>query len=169
MDYAKLRKGTLTIQSRRFDLSTAIDAVVSACSPLARTGVELRATLPRPAMVRGDRGRVEQILTNLVSSALKFTERGWVSIELAREGVRWKVKVRDTGVLSERLETGYGRYFSKHGGGANVPAEGAGLGLAVASRLAELHGGSLRVESDHGADGSVTGAVAGFDLAAADD
>lgn len=169
MDYAKLRKGTLSIQSRRFDLSLAVDAVVSACSPLARAGVELRALPPRPAMVRGDRSRVEQILTNLVSSALKFTERGRVSIELAREGARFVVRVRDTGVLSDRLETGYGRYFSKHGGGANVPAEGAGLGLAVASRLAELHGGSLRVESDLAADGKVTGAVASFDLAAADD
>lgn len=169
MDYAKLRKGTLSIQSRRFDLSQAIDSVVSACSPIARTGVELRAIVPRPAMARGDRARVEQILNNLVSSAFKFTERGTVSIELARKGARWLIKVRDTGVLAERLETGFGRYFSQHGGGANVPAEGAGLGLAVASRLAELHGGSLRVESDLGADGTVTGAVASFDLSAADD
>ncbi len=169
MDYARLRKGTLAIQSRRFDLSLAIDSVVSSCSPLARAGVELRAVLPRPAMARGDAGRVEQILTNLVTSALKFTERGRVSIELSRERSRWVVRVRDTGVLAERLETGFGRYFSKQGGGANVPADGAGLGLAVASRLAELHGGSLRVESNQGADGSVKGAVASFDLAAADD
>lgn len=169
MDYAKLRKGALTVHPRRFDLAQAIDAVVSACSPLARTGVDLRSIMPRPAMARGDRGRVEQILTNLVSSALKFTERGRVSIEVAREGSRWIVKVRDTGVATERLETGLGRYFSRHGGGANVPAQGAGLGLAVASRLAELHGGSLRMDTDLAPGGQVTGAVASFDLAALDE
>jgi signal transduction histidine kinase/DNA-binding response OmpR family regulator len=118
-----------------------------------------------PAMLRGDRQRIEQILVNLVGNALKFTDRGDVVLRVRLLGcrddrVRLRFAVSDTGrgIALGDLDR-LGRPFEQAAGGGLPRPEGAGLGLAIVRRLLELHGTQLRVASVDGG-----GTLAWFDV-----
>lgn len=102
-------------------------------------------------LVLGDERRLRQILLNLLSNAVKFTEQGQVEIVCGREGDTARLEVRDTGIgiAADRLEHIF-EPFQQVDGRLAREHTGTGLGLAVARRLAELHGGSLTVVSTPG-------------------
>jgi signal transduction histidine kinase len=127
-----------------------------AAAPLKRAAEERGLTLevrpPRPPVrVRTDPAKVLQILRNLLSNALKFTERGGIVVEAGRENAWMRFRVQDTGIgiAAEDLERVFEPFWQaeasttrRHGG--------AGLGLSVARRLAQLLGGDITVESEPG-------------------
>jgi len=100
-------------------------------------------------MIQADPLRLNQILTNLISNAVKFTEKGHVSVRAKQDNDEWmRIEVEDTGVGidPENLEAIF-EEFRQADGSSTRRAEGTGLGLAITRRLVQMHGGIITVES----------------------
>ncbi|MEW5725467.1 MAG: MASE3 domain-containing protein, partial [Thermodesulfobacteriota bacterium] len=158
LDFSKVEAGRLELESLDFDLPAVLGSTLKPLEHQARTkGLDFRLKLDPavPRYLRGDPGRLRQIILNLVQNALKFTETGGVAVEvgvdpsLAADGpVRVLVKVSDTGVgiapeMQERIFEG----FRQADGSITRRYGGTGLGLSISRKLAELMGGRLWVES----------------------
>jgi signal transduction histidine kinase len=126
---------------------------VESARPLAgKKGLELICAIsPEIETIPGDRRRVEQILLNLISNAIKFTEKGSVTIECEPEGVNVTIRVIDTGIgiKTEDMESIF-QAFQQIDSGMTRKYEGTGLGLSISKRLIELMGGQIRVTSEWG-------------------
>lgn len=160
LDVARLEAGHAALESARFDLRAA---VAEAAEPfVGRAGGKgLRFSIAVdpavPDRVTGDVRRLRQILGNLVSNAVKFTERGSVELRVAagpaEDGAacRLAFTVRDTGIgIPEDKRDLLFQAFSQVDGSATRTHGGTGLGLTLCNRLASLLGGTLRVESQPG-------------------
>jgi signal transduction histidine kinase/ActR/RegA family two-component response regulator len=150
LDLAKIEAGKVELEDLSFDL---VEAVRDACAPFAalahQKGVTLEITSEAEGhMRRGDPTRLRQVVTNLVSNAVKFTNTGRVTVEifLRPEGV--DVAIRDTGVgmPAEALRTIFEK-FSQADASTTRRFGGTGLGLAICRDLVQLMGGEIRVES----------------------
>ncbi len=170
LDFSKIDSGKLEFEHLPFRVAACVgDAVDLLAAAAAAKGISLRAEIAAnvPAWVLGDVTRVRQILVNLLSNAVKFTARGGVTVEVASRpaagGVAGLVfAVRDTGagIPADRI----GRLFQPFSQADASTARhygGTGLGLAICKRLAEMHGGSMAVESEPG-----RGSVFTFSIAA---
>lgn len=156
LEISRIEAGRMTTQPTDFDLPDLLAAVVESQEVRARDkGLALRMTLPPelPCFVRTDAGKLRQILLNLVSNALKYTERGEVEIsaEATRSGApqtQLVFSVRDTGVgiSAADLERIFQPFFQAEYGAAL--GEGTGLGLTISKDYAKLLGGDLSVESE---------------------
>ena len=167
LDFSKIEAGRLELESAPFDLAKTIRSAVELVRPLAAAkGLELRLNGPGEVpLLLGDAGRLRQILLNLLSNGVKFTERGSISVTATAAGRdgRWQVDVavEDTGI-GIPIDT-MGRLFQSFSQ-ADVSISrrygGTGLGLAISRRLAELMGGTLAVSSS-----GVPGEGSRFELA----
>jgi signal transduction histidine kinase len=132
----------------------AIEEGVTAILPLANTrGVMLEpATIVAVPNVRADRVRLRQILYNLISNAVKFTDRGGsVRIRARRDDDRVSIAVIDTGIgIATRDLSRLYRSFEQLTLPSGDRPGGTGLGLALTKRLVEMHGGTIDVESELG-------------------
>jgi len=152
LDVSKIEAGRLALEDTPFDLHDTLRAVHHAYDSLAEVkGLRLQLVLhdKLPATVRGDPVRVRQILSNFITNALKFTERGHVRIEAEpAPGGGVLIKVSDTGPgiaadVRERLFTP----FSQGDSSTTRRFGGTGLGLSICRELAELMGGRVGVDS----------------------
>ncbi|GEM_PF-2249587 len=153
LDYMRLEADELSLQTEELDMDELVGSTLELMRQEADRG-GVRLTLHRdalPCRVTADRRRVRQVLFNLLSNALKFTpEGGSVEVRAYREGDRVVVEVEDTGVgIAPQDQGKLFNEFTQVGEGARRGG-GAGLGLALSRRLVELHGGSIRVESEPG-------------------
>jgi signal transduction histidine kinase len=154
LDLSRIEAGRMRLEVRRIRLRTLLDDVVSALRPLAREkALELRVEVAggdQPVMA--DPLRVRQVVTNLVSNALKFTQRGGVTVRLQTLAEEVEVSVHDTGVgiPHEALDSVFDEFTQLDSRTRPEPA-GSGLGLSIARGLVHLHGGSIGVESEVGA------------------
>lgn len=153
LDLSKIEAGQLRVSSAPFVLSEAVEGCLRALAPAAeRKGLSLVSEVdPAIGTVRSDRRRVEQVLLNLVSNAVKFTETGSVTVSAVREG-QWVVtRVRDTGIgISAEDLPNLFRPFQQLESGLTRRFEGTGLGLSICRRLVEMLGGRIAVESAPG-------------------
>lgn len=151
LDVGRIQSGRVALHPERMDLAAAVAEAVESFVGMARAHeVTLEAGQAGAVWVDADAQRVSQILFNLLANAVKFTAAGGtilVSTE-AREGAV-VVRVRDTGVgLSAEQRTQLFRPFGQaHSGTQTAARTGTGLGLYISRQLAELHGGTLAVES----------------------
>ncbi|MFT4036826.1 MAG: GAF domain-containing sensor histidine kinase [Thermomicrobiales bacterium] len=157
VDLARVDTNSLALRRERVDLLRLVDQVYQEMAPQARQrGLELRVVPPgtSPALV-GDADRLRQILLNLVGNAVKFTHTGFVEIVVAVAGDHVEVMVHDTGVgiAPEELPHIF-EVFRQVDHPLTRQNTGAGLGLAIAQRLAALMDGQILVESVPG-DGSI--------------
>jgi signal transduction histidine kinase/CheY-like chemotaxis protein len=162
LDFSKIDAGQLVLDPAPFRLAEAVEDVATLVSArVAEKNLELVLRVdPRlPSHVVGDVGRFRQIVTNLVGNAVKFTEKGHVLIDVSAaeeagpEGTAaFKVAISDTGIgiPPEKLAAVFEK-FAQVDGSSTRRHEGTGLGLAIASRLVELMGGEIGVESQVGA------------------
>ncbi len=159
LDFSKVEAGKLDIEEADFRLDEVLDNVSSLVAQKAYDkGLELLFDTARdvPQALRGDALRLGQILVNLVNNAVKFTERGQISITLRRqdrtgEKVQLRVEVRDTGIGMTPEQAGrLFQAFSQADGSTTRKYGGTGLGLAICKRLVELMGGDIRVDSAPG-------------------
>ena len=157
LDFARIEAGQLMLDPQPFCLSEAVEDVAQAhAREAAAKGVEIidRFDSSMPRYFVGDAGRVRQILSCLVSNAVKFTGRGHVLIDVSgkveRGAARISIRVEDTGpgIEAERLAGIFDRFTED--GAARKRHEGAGLGLAIALRLVHMMGGEIGVESQPG-------------------
>jgi len=163
LDFSKIDAGQLALSPKPFNLvDTAEDVATLMSSRVVEKDIELvvRIAPGLPDKLIGDPGRIRQILTNLVGNAVKFTEHGhvmveinWCNVEKISEADRLAISiaVRDTGIgiPAEKLGTIFEK-FSQVDGSSTRKHEGTGLGLAIATRLVELMGGNIALESEVG-------------------
>jgi two-component system, sensor histidine kinase and response regulator len=159
LDFSKIEAGKLELDPHEFDLRAAVEDTCEMLAPQAHgKGLELLPWIDDdvPAIVRGDRGRLRQVLTNLSSNAVKFTERGEVGlrVQLAEAGddevlVRFEVRDTGIGVSAEKID-GLFESFSQADTSTTRRFGGTGLGLAISRQLVELMGGEIGARSAPG-------------------
>lgn len=153
LDISKIEAGQLTLANEPFDVSTALIKATRTVKPLAdRKGLTLEFEIaPDIGAVIGDPRRVEQIYLNLLTNAIKFTEKGGVRIECTKQDNSIKTRIIDSGIGIEKsdLEKLF-KPFSQVDTGLTRQYEGTGLGLSISRRLVEMMGGTIEVESELG-------------------
>lgn len=164
LDYSKIAAEKLEIGAEPVNIRTLVQGVAELLSPrAAQKNIEIASFIAptAPLAVAGDEMRLRQILLNLAGNAVKFTERGGVSLEVHHSGespdgeCRLRIDVRDTGVgIDEKDLALIFDEFSQAASGRERRFEGTGLGLAIVRRLVGAMGGDVRVESKLG-QGSV--------------
>ena len=159
LDFSKLEHGKLELENTDFDLREAVEAVVTrmASSALSK-GLELNCIVddPVPEFANGDPGRLQQVLTNLATNAIKFTSEGNVTIRVRQvsvfgERTQLRFEVQDTGIgiAPEHRERIFGA-FMQADGSMTRRYGGTGLGLSISRQLVEQMHGELDVESEGG-------------------
>jgi len=164
LDLSKIEAGRLEIERVEFDLRDVIHDTVRLMAPQsAAKGVELMVDFAiMPVYLRGDPGRLRQIIMNLVTNAVKFTHEGCVVLAVAGiesdDGARQlQLKVTDTGIgiPADRIDRLF-KMFSQIDSSTTRHYGGSGLGLSIVKRLAELMGGSVEVHSAVGVGSTFT-------------
>ncbi|MFO0896925.1 MAG: PAS domain-containing protein [Pirellulales bacterium] len=159
LDFSKIEAGKLELVEEVFSPVHLVRGLVQLLEPRARQkGLALAANLATdtPARVRGDAGRLRQVLLNLLGNAVKFTERGEVELSLEVEGrdertVELHLAVRDTGIgIPPDKQQRVFESFEQADGATNRKYGGTGLGLAISQRLVELMHGRIWLESEVG-------------------
>lgn len=160
LDFSKIEAGRMQLEFVEFDLIEAIRALVKSFEPQASAkGLLIRCVIGPdvPTLVRAARLALAQVITNLVSNAIKFTERGAVSLSVARaadgeQNRAWlDFTVRDTGIgiPAEKVKVVF-EPFAQVDGTVTRRFGGTGLGLSISKRLVEMMGGRLSVTSEQG-------------------
>jgi len=153
LDIAKIEAGRMDVDREPVDVRLVASAVVTLLRPAAEAkglvlAVDIPADLP---LVLADRARVEQVLTNLVANAIKFTEQGGARVSAAMAGSDVSIAVTDTGIgVATEAQTFIFDEFRQADAGTTRRFGGTGLGLAIAKKLVELQGGAIGVESTPG-------------------
>ena len=165
LDFSKMEAGRLELADEDFDLERVVGSVTALMAPRAREkGLALRASIDAdvPTALRGDAGRLRQVLLNLVGNAIKFTEAGEVRLEVraggpANERVALRVRVSDTGIgIPPEAQARLFQEFSQVDASATRRFGGTGLGLAICRRIAVAMRGEIGVESRPGAGSTFT-------------
>lgn len=159
LDISKIESGQMTLEKINFDLRAVVEDVAALMAEKAfKKGLELASLIEAdvPTIVKGDPGRLRQILMNLVGNAVKFTERGEVVVEakLAEktaedsEGALVRFEVKDTGIgMSEEQQERLFESFTQADSSITRRYGGTGLGLAISKQLVGLMGGQISVSS----------------------
>ncbi|GHG89858.1 ATP-binding protein [Comamonas sp. JC664] len=161
LDLSKMEAGKTTLRHSRFVVRDALSALRGMMKPLLPPGapVELRLVEPaEPLEMETDESRLSQVLRNLVSNALKFTEAGHVTVSAApgpRDTVVFTVQDTGIGIAPEHHERIF-EEFSQVESHLQRKAKGTGLGLPLARRLTELLGGTLTLKSTLGQGATFT-------------
>ncbi|HTJ08792.1 MAG TPA: ATP-binding protein [Candidatus Binataceae bacterium] len=159
LDFSKLAAGKVVLQQTDFDLEQVVETAVGLFGERAqRSGVELilDADDGVPRLLRGDPARLQQVLVNLISNAVKFTERGEVVVRLIKEAetaatASVRCEVCDTGIgIAPEAQKLLFQPFSQVDGSTTRKYGGSGLGLAISAQLVERMGGRIEVESAPG-------------------
>ena len=173
LDFSKIEAGRLEMKRVDFDLENLVDELLSGLILGARAkGIELVTIFDDgvPLRLRGDPGRLRQILVNLLGNAVKFTDSGEISlfislVEEGRSDVLLRFSVKDGGIgIAEDKRSLLFQKFSQIDGASTRRYGGTGLGLAISKELAEMMGGTIGVESEKGR-GSTFWFTARFDKA----
>ncbi|MGH8030268.1 MAG: ATP-binding protein, partial [Arenimonas sp.] len=159
LDYSKLDANKLQLETTSFNLRDLLDSVTRLMEkPAEGKGLRLNLTIDPSVRlaVRGDPVRLRQVLTNLLSNALKFTERGSVSLSVTRKAEtrtqhELRFDVKDTGIGISKAGAGnLFRPFSQADASTTRLYGGTGLGLVICKRIIDLMGGQIGVESEAG-------------------
>ena len=158
LDLSKIEAGRMELQKSRFDLVVVAREVLEQVSPLARgKPVQLESSLPdEPILIQADRTKTVQIISNLLSNGVKYTDEGTVTISASRTedehlGPAVRIAVRDTGVgIKPEDQKLLFRKFTQLDGTIRRRAGGTGLGLCIAQEYTRMHGGRIEVTSQFG-------------------
>jgi PAS domain S-box-containing protein len=176
LDFSKIEAGKLDVETVTFDLRSVVEeAAVLLAARAEQNGLELTCGIDPalPAALRGDPGRLRQVLLNLLGNAVKFTSKGEVNLSARLIGdatsdvVTVELSVRDTGIgMTEASLERLFDAFTQAESSTSRRYGGTGLGLAISRQLVELMGGTLTVLSALGS-GSTFSAVIPFPVATA--
>jgi len=180
LDLSKIEAGKLVFESIRFDVARWVSDAVAMHAPMAEKKnlkVDIHVAPDVPDMVQGDPGRLRQVVSNLVSNAVKFTERGGIRVSLRVDPVQHDLPPRRIRLVFSVRDTGAGiapdkqrqifEAFTQEDASTTRRHGGTGLGLAICSQLVSMMDGTIEVHSRPG-QGSAFRFTAVFDDAGAD-
>jgi len=158
LDISRMTTGKLRLDLHSVELEPLVGEILDAFRPAVEgKRLHVHATFPaRAELVRADPDRMRQVIWNLLSNAIKFTpEEGTIEVGLDRDGSRIRVTVQDTGegIDPDFLDRMFERFTQADSSSKRIKS-GLGLGLAITKHLVELHGGTIRAESDGRGKGS---------------
>ena len=151
LDIARISSGKLRLSMAEIDAARIVETAVQLLQPAAQAkGLHVEVDVESTAPIVADPVRVQQIATNLVSNAVKFTPAGgrvWVTLRGTESGVELTVKDTGIGIAPDSLRVVWD-HFRQIDGNITRDQGGLGLGLAIVRQLAELHGGTVSAESE---------------------
>jgi two-component system sensor histidine kinase ChiS len=162
LDFSKLKHHDIMLSLGPVNMYDAVQLVISITRPLIeKKELSIKNKVdPKSVIVNGDEGRIQQILLNIISNAIKFTEKGSISIsagEYDRNPGQFAVTVSDTGIgIEPEKQSRIFESFEQADGSITRNYVGTGLGLAITRKIVELHGGTIWVESAPGKGSSFT-------------
>jgi PAS domain S-box-containing protein len=159
LDFSKIEAGKMELEAIDFDLLSVVESIGDVLGPKAsEKGVELACfvDVQVPTRLRGDPGRLRQMLLNLAGNAVKFTEQGEVIVKASVVGetahtanIKFEVKDTGIGIPEDRQSVIFDR-FAQVDGSTTRKYGGTGLGLAIVKRFVDMMGGRIGVESEVG-------------------
>ena len=158
LDITRISKNVLTLRPEKMNLTDALNAAVEATQPLLdERGHELVVNAPASLWVHGDFARLTQVVTNLLNNSAKYTAEGGrilVTAEAAGEGLA-RIRVKDNGCGIEPRELSrLFQMFYRSSESSPYLSDGLGVGLALAAKIMEMHGGRIEARSDGANAGS---------------
>lgn len=169
LDFSKIEDGKMELIPVEFDVNELTHGLVNSISERAKAkGLDLKVDIDEniPSKLYGDDVRISQVIMNLLTNAVKYTEKGMVTLSIRKKEIRgenliFQVSVKDTGIGIrkediDKLALSFERLEEKR----NRHIEGTGLGISIVTRLLEMMNSKLRVESEYG-----KGSVFSFELA----
>lgn len=159
LDFSKLEANEMELEELDFDLSTSVEEVTDLLAMLAQAkGLELASLIHHnvPTYLRGDVSRLRQILTNLVSNAIKFTSKGEVIVKVSLNAetestAMIEFRIIDTGIgISPVAQKKLFQPFTQVDASTTRKYGGTGLGLAICKQLIDLMGGEIGIDSEEG-------------------
>ncbi|MBI5965019.1 MAG: GAF domain-containing protein [Chloroflexi bacterium] len=159
LDMAKIESGRMNLHPEKFRVHEIVEEVTSITSTLAsekNLALFIEKESDQEVEITADRTRLRQVMINVVNNAIKFTEKGKISINVIPQSEQVLITVRDTGIgiPPDKLEAVF-QEFTQVDTSSTRKAGGTGLGLPISRRLVEMHGGRLWAESS-GIDGEGT-------------
>jgi signal transduction histidine kinase len=152
LDISAIATGQVSLKLGDVDVGQLVGDVAKAQRPLVQQkGVEIKIDIESPSPhARADERRLRQVVTNIISNAVKFTDKGSIEISARRDGEKVVISVKDTGpgIAEEALPKLFSEFVQL--GSLKQRARGTGLGLAICKRLVEAHGGQVTAESQVG-------------------
>ncbi len=159
LDLAQLEGGSLELETERINVAEEVRTSAGRYSRAAeQKGLEFRIRTPHgPVESELDKASLQRIVKSLVDNAVKFTNAGFVAVDVTADDSRTYVHVRDTGIgISETFLPHMFSEFRQESMGTSRSFEGSGLGLSITKRLVELMGGCISVESRRGEGSTFT-------------
>ncbi len=157
LDLSKIEAGRMDVEAQPFEVEELVSACCATVNPLVKPGVKLEyEVLDGVGEANTDEGRLRQIVINLLSNALKFTEAGEVAVRTSKTNEHLVIAVSDTGtgIPADALESIFEEFQQVKG--SDPQHKGTGLGLPITKGFAELLGGSIGVESEVGKGSTFT-------------
>ena len=149
IDVSKIEAGRVELAIEEFDLAALVQQVKKSFETTAdKQGLMITLEMPEGLIVKSDERKTKQVIMNLVSNAIKFTDKGRIEIKVSKRDESAEVSVADTGVGIRKgginkLFQAFGRIYTE-----NRLTEGSGLGLYLSKKIADLLGGEIKAESE---------------------
>lgn len=151
LDLTKIEAGKVALNKVKFNLTNLLDDVcIEFNTEFENKGIELIKDYRKGLLLNGDKDKIKQIIINIISNSLKFTQKGYIKISAKTKGRNVVIRFEDTGcgIAKEKIPYIFDKFYTanKYGSATN----GAGLGLSIVQNMVKLHEGTISVESEVG-------------------